>query len=207
VTAGESQTVPVIRDRDVYASFLANPSSATNPGVSGPTHRIPAVHQAQHRPASTTVVPVTTTSSVLVTPHSHSHNHSQYLYPHTPDLTISSSHHAPAPMTAPPGHVLHATGLSQSTRASQPLIPIPGPIPATANPAPAHRNRASHQIVPIVPGNSQPINIALHTAQYSNPGRPKVFFGNYQLLHTLGEGEFGKVKLGVHAQRCVRVYT
>lgn len=32
----------------------------------------------------------------------------------------------------------------------------------------------------------------------ANPHRPQVRFGNYLLLQTLGEGEFGKVKLGVH---------
>ncbi|WFD36920.1 hypothetical protein MCUN1_003812 [Malassezia cuniculi] len=32
----------------------------------------------------------------------------------------------------------------------------------------------------------------------AHPRRPQVYFGNYLLLQTLGEGEFGKVKLGVH---------
>lgn len=32
----------------------------------------------------------------------------------------------------------------------------------------------------------------------ASPRRPQVHFGNYLLLQTLGEGEFGKVKLGVH---------
>lgn len=31
--------------------------------------------------------------------------------------------------------------------------------------------------------------------------RQKVYFGPYILLQTLGEGEFGKVKLGVHSDR------
>lgn len=30
------------------------------------------------------------------------------------------------------------------------------------------------------------------------PDRPQVYLGDYLLLQTLGEGEFGKVKLGVH---------
>lgn len=34
----------------------------------------------------------------------------------------------------------------------------------------------------------------------SNPRRPQVHFGNYLLLHTLGEGEFGRVKAAVHKQ-------
>ncbi|KAK9894120.1 Pkinase-domain-containing protein, partial [Cystobasidium minutum MCA 4210] len=76
--------------------------------------------------------------------------------------------------------------------------------PSGATSARDHRNRASHQIVPVSANSNAPPQIptiALHTAQYSNPNRQKVFFGDYQLLHTLGEGEFGKVKLGVHAQR------
>ena len=32
----------------------------------------------------------------------------------------------------------------------------------------------------------------------AHPRRPQVYFGNYLLLQTLGEGEFGKVKLGIH---------
>lgn len=31
--------------------------------------------------------------------------------------------------------------------------------------------------------------------------KQRVMFGPYILLQTLGEGEFGKVKLGLHAQR------
>ena len=34
-------------------------------------------------------------------------------------------------------------------------------------------------------------------------GKRPVYFGQYLLLQTLGEGEFGKVKLGVHAERYV----
>jgi serine/threonine protein kinase len=31
--------------------------------------------------------------------------------------------------------------------------------------------------------------------------RQKIYFGPYILLQTLGEGEFGKVKLGIHSER------
>ena len=34
----------------------------------------------------------------------------------------------------------------------------------------------------------------------AHPRRQQVHFGNYLLLQTLGEGEFGKVKLGVHKE-------
>ncbi|TIA90323.1 hypothetical protein E3P99_01634 [Wallemia hederae] len=33
-----------------------------------------------------------------------------------------------------------------------------------------------------------------------HPRRQKIFFGPYLLLNTLGEGEFGKVKLGIHSE-------
>ncbi|CAD6916201.1 unnamed protein product [Tilletia controversa] len=42
---------------------------------------------------------------------------------------------------------------------------------------------------------SSPAAVAYYAA---HPRRQQVYFGNYLLLQTLGEGEFGKVKLGVH---------
>ena len=39
----------------------------------------------------------------------------------------------------------------------------------------------------------------------AHPNRPMVGFGPYVLLQTLGEGEFGKVKLGVHNEYGVEV--
>jgi protein-serine/threonine kinase len=49
----------------------------------------------------------------------------------------------------------------------------------------------------------------LHPSVYAfkeaHPKRPMVAFGPYVLLQTLGEGEFGKVKLGVHADFGVEV--
>lgn len=181
--------------------------------VSGPTHRIPATHQTTHRPASTTIVPVNTQlPSVLASPPMQQyHEQQQQNYRQTPSSSHGQHQHqnylyTSAANTAPQ--------LSQSTRAPFPApLVVPsnnnnvnstsaGPSANTNN----HRNRASHQIVPLSATNNAPPQIptiALHTAQYSNPGRQKVFFGDYQLLHTLGEGEFGKVKLGVHAQRYV----
>lgn len=49
----------------------------------------------------------------------------------------------------------------------------------------------------------------LHPSVYafkeSHPRRPMVGFGPYVLLQTLGEGEFGKVKLGVHTELGIEV--
>ena len=64
--------------------------------------------------------------------------------------------------------------------------PTPSDPPTTTAPAPSHPHT-----LPL----ASPAALAYFTA---NPRRPQVYFGNYLLLQTLGEGEFGKVKLGVH---------
>jgi protein-serine/threonine kinase len=57
-------------------------------------------------------------------------------------------------------------------------------------------NMASNAISSGIPITSQA------AMQYfaAHPRRQQVHFGNYLLLQTLGEGEFGKVKLGVHKE-------
>ncbi|KAK0564987.1 hypothetical protein OC844_001441 [Tilletia horrida] len=53
---------------------------------------------------------------------------------------------------------------------------------------------------PVVPAGvpiTSPAAVAYFAA---HPRRQQVYFGNYLLLQTLGEGEFGKVKLGVHRE-------
>lgn len=212
-STGIPQPVPSPGSSDAY-----DPNASR---VSGPTHRIPATHQTTHRPASTTIVPIQ--PSILHSPPAqynpslpaHHYQQQQQQHRQTPSHN-SASAQAQA--------FLYSTNtapqLSQSTRAP---FPAPLMVPSasgsgnsssnsntnsvSAGPSGNNsRNRASHQIVPVSANSNAPPQIptiALHTAQYSNPGRQKVFFGDYQLLHTLGEGEFGKVKLGVHAQRYV----
>jgi len=54
---------------------------------------------------------------------------------------------------------------------------------------------------PTIAHSATDLPIASPAAQQyfaAHPRRPHVYFGNYLLLQTLGEGEFGKVKLGVH---------
>ncbi|KLT41045.1 hypothetical protein CC85DRAFT_292889 [Cutaneotrichosporon oleaginosum] len=46
---------------------------------------------------------------------------------------------------------------------------------------------------------------SVHAYKQAHPGRPMIALGNYILLQTLGEGEFGKVKLGVHSEYGVEV--
>lgn len=54
---------------------------------------------------------------------------------------------------------------------------------------------------PTIAHSAMDLPIASPAAQQyfaAHPRRPHVYFGDYLLLQTLGEGEFGKVKLGVH---------
>lgn len=46
---------------------------------------------------------------------------------------------------------------------------------------------------------------SVHAYKLAHPARPMIALGHYILLQTLGEGEFGKVKLGVHSDYGVEV--
>ncbi|KAJ7725284.1 CAMK/CAMKL/Kin4 protein kinase [Mycena maculata] len=77
--------------------------------------------------------------------------------------------------------------------------------PAARRQPPQHR--ASHQVVTSTPDNDQQptfTDVYSHPAAMAfaaaHPRRTIPKFGPYLLLQTLGEGEFGKVKLGLHSQ-------
>ncbi|MBW0489310.1 hypothetical protein O181_029025 [Austropuccinia psidii MF-1] len=63
-----------------------------------------------------------------------------------------------------------------------------------------HRQRNTHQIqTPSSHSNDpNPNNLSMVAPSHPMP-RQRIYFGPYLLLQTLGEGEFGKVKLGVHS--------
>lgn len=81
------------------------------------------------------------------------------------------------------------------------------PVSSTSPPSSSQRKRASHSVVT---GHQQEEQHPVYRDVYSHPAAleyaaahprrtiPK--FGPYLLLRTLGEGEFGKVKLGLHMQ-------
>lgn len=50
------------------------------------------------------------------------------------------------------------------------------------------------------PGDAASMHPAVAAYQRDHPRRTLLRFGPYVLLQTLGEGEFGKVKLGVHTE-------
>ena len=99
-------------------------------------------------------------------------------------------------------------------------------VPASASAASSNasaaaqraRNRQSHNPSATLnhmnpPSPPRPEHLSdefvLHPSVYNykqaHPKRPMVAFGPYVLLQTLGEGEFGKVKLGVHTEFGVEV--
>ena len=98
-----------------------------------------------------------------------------------------------------PGPSRHAPTAPRPTSLSPTSPPQPSPQQPT-------RKRASHSVTsPSHSEDQQPLpyrDIYSHPAaiQYAanHPRRSIPKFGPYLLLHTLGEGEFGKVKLGLH---------
>ncbi|KAK4683439.1 hypothetical protein P7C73_g6826, partial [Tremellales sp. Uapishka_1] len=85
----------------------------------------------------------------------------------------------------------------------------------TAQPPKPDRKRQSHNPTATLKNMSPPSSdhltdeYVLHPSvaafKTAHPRRPTVGFGPYVLLQTLGEGEFGKVKLGVHTEYGVEV--
>ncbi|KAF7360239.1 Non-specific serine/threonine protein kinase [Mycena venus] len=70
-----------------------------------------------------------------------------------------------------------------------------------------HQQRVSHQMpsAHVAPANEAPLpDVLSHPAVIAYganyPNRPIPKFGAYYMLQTLGEGEFGKVKLGIHSK-------
>lgn len=81
----------------------------------------------------------------------------------------------------------------------------PNPAPSSMSSSNPSRKRASHQPPTASErsttgrqrtiGEDHPAVVAF---KHQHPRRAQLEFGSYILLQTLGEGEFGKVKLGVH---------
>lgn len=102
-----------------------------------------------------------------------------------------------------------STHMSQSTHPAQVMAQVTPPNSANA------RKRASHNPAATLAQASPPKpeqltdEYVLHPSVYAykaeRPGKAMVGFGPYVLLRTLGTGEFGKVKLGVHTEYGVEV--
>lgn len=124
---------------------------------------------------------------------------------------------------SPPGPSRHqhsqpsSSAANSAANAARPVSVSVHPTPVTPQNNPSRRHqRASHTVVSSSQQQPQSQNGAsrdehsLYADVYSHPAAmayaaahprrtiPK--FGPYLLLQTLGEGEFGKVKLGLHCQ-------
>ncbi|KAG2137465.1 Pkinase-domain-containing protein [Suillus clintonianus] len=100
-------------------------------------------------------------------------------------------------------------GPSRHNGASRPVSVSPSPV--TTSQSTSRRQRASHQVVSSQQqlqqqAEDQPAyrDVYSHPAAVAytaaHPRRTIPKFGPYILLQTVGEGEFGKVKLGLHSQ-------
>jgi hypothetical protein len=115
-------------------------------------------------------------------------------YPTSPATTTSLQ----LPLNASPSH----------RPASTVMYASPVPTSPVYSPSGSTRKRASHSVT-ISSAPSQP-TVPSYPDVYSHPAavayvaaHPKRHiprFGPYLLLQTLGEGEFGKVKLGLHGE-------
>ncbi|RXK38814.1 CAMK/CAMKL/KIN4 protein kinase [Tremella mesenterica] len=108
---------------------------------------------------------------------------------------------APAPSFTNTLHASSVTHTAQSTQAqssaaAQRKRQSHNPSSTLQNPSPPKQEYLSDEWV---------LHPSVYAYRQQHPRRPMVGFGPYVLLHTLGEGEFGKVKLGVHTEFGVEV--
>nr|XP_019049956.1 CAMK/CAMKL/KIN4 protein kinase [Kwoniella bestiolae CBS 10118]OCF28886.1 CAMK/CAMKL/KIN4 protein kinase [Kwoniella bestiolae CBS 10118] len=146
----------------------------------------------------------------------------------TDEFGSYSPGHAPTPG---PSQSTSAAAAARNRQSMPMPLPVPEPIASTSHAyASSHThtaqsqqqqqqsraaNRRSHNPTTTL-GNASPPKAEYLTDEYvlhpsvyaykqAHPRRPMIGFGPYVLLQTLGEGEFGKVKLGVHTDYGVEV--
>lgn len=169
------------------SSSSSNPAASLPSPVTSPIPHIPAFNP--HRNEQSTVYQ--NQNDRLPVPSA--------LASYQPQSSSSSSSHHPRPS--------HQT---THRPASAAVIPVASPIPPYLTPQlqASSRVRQSVGYLPTSSINNSNLATDLNSAgpypQLYTPHqmpRQKIYFGPYILLQTLGEGEFGKVKLGVHSER------
>lgn len=116
------------------------------------------------------------------------------LMPLAPPQPIASTSTAHASSHSHTASQANASSAAQRQRNRQ--SHNPGATLANMNPAPPQPEHLSDEYV---------LHPSVYSYKQAHPRRPMVAFGPYVLLQTLGEGEFGKVKLGVHTEYGVEV--
>ena len=144
-------------------------------------------------------------------------------------LATGGQSHAHRPVSAMPTPTEHVSDTSRATAAasaaaaaaSASTAPNASNVFASMNPSYTERRASAHPTMSssahhasstpsaasIDPTTSHAISSGIPITSpaalsyfAAHPRRQQVHFGNYLLLQTLGEGEFGKVKLGVHKE-------
>lgn len=116
------------------------------------------------------------------------------------------------PVSVMPGYPSHphtnyaypSSAFTPSSSVAPSPVPTPAPVQGGPGGSVSSRSRQSVGYLPTSPSNAQSFAGQGPYPHLYTPHpmpRQKVYFGPYILLQTLGEGEFGKVKLGVHAER------
>lgn len=148
-----------------------------------------------HRPVSAMPTPSNHHSS---NNHHHHSNHSSQQHSHsnqsnTGDVFASAAGMNPAYSERRAS--AHPTMSTASSNSNSSGIPITAnnPLPTSPSALDATSRSALSSGIPL----TSPAALSYFAA---HPRRQQVHFGSYLLLQTLGEGEFGKVKLGVHKE-------
>jgi protein-serine/threonine kinase len=113
------------------------------------------------------------------------------LAPPQPIASTSTAHASSHSHTATPANASSAAQRQRNRQSHNPSATLAG-----LNPAPPRAEYLSDEYV---------LHPSVYSYKQAHPRRPMVAFGPYVLLQTLGEGEFGKVKLGVHTEYGVEV--
>ncbi|GAA6059924.1 hypothetical protein JCM10212_003064 [Sporobolomyces blumeae] len=207
-SSSSTTSVPTHRSRPSYDPSLVippfNPNKRRSTGSSSAAAAAGGAGAAPTRRNSQTqhafdksILPSPPLPAQYQTTHAHAHAHrpvSAAAIPAVPAIpAIHQSH-----VQGQPSHQFAPPNQQQQQR----YFPgAPGPA-ATSGPGGSVSSRA-RQSVGYLPTNSSLAGQGPYPHLY-NPHpmpRQKIYFGPYILLQTLGEGEFGKVKLGVHGER------
>ncbi|GAA6008451.1 hypothetical protein JCM11491_004483 [Sporobolomyces phaffii] len=172
------------RSRPSYDPSLVippfNPNKRRSTGNGNTPSATPSRRNSQSQQSSLPSPPLPT--------HAHAHAHRP--------VSVAA---IPAVPTIPP---FHAQQL-QEVQQQQHYFPSPVAAQGQAQGQGASVSSRSRQSVGYLPTSSSLAGQGPYPHLY-NPHpmpRQKIYFGPYILLQTLGEGEFGKVKLGVHGER------
>ncbi|KAL7419812.1 hypothetical protein Q5752_005728 [Cryptotrichosporon argae] len=193
---------------DPFASAHPASTDAGSSANAGRRHLSFAPQPAQLAPPAPSRAATTSANFVLPPPpRSYSASANEFgAYSAAAAAAAAASQSAPGTRTSQPAHA----------PITAPPLPVPGAYASSSGSGPSHalstgaaRKRQSHNPSTMLQSSVSLPAPEMLTEEYvlhpsvwayrdAHPRRPMVGFGPYVLLQTLGEGEFGKVKLGVH---------